>query len=146
MCYLEENRKDSLFNGVDEIDKRFKYVKNKINEIKLKQRIHYRFPKHETIDQLENVFVVDLGTYNGQEFAEAYAAGLYNVNHLRDRWNRDLTPCEIMLEKENVIVFDGSNGNPVMNMLQFTSEKRRAMKESILIKTEMRWLPCIDFY
>ena len=28
----KKNRKDSLLNGVDEIDKNFKYVKNKINE------------------------------------------------------------------------------------------------------------------
>ena len=38
LCYLEE-KKDSLINGVEEIDKNFKYVKNKINEKNLKQRI-----------------------------------------------------------------------------------------------------------
>ena len=27
-----------------------------------------------------------------------------------------------MIEKENVTVFDGSNANPVMNMLKYTSE------------------------
>ena len=88
----KKNRKGSLLNGVDEIDKNFKYVKNKINEDNLKQRIRYRFPKHETIDQLKNVFVFDLETHNDQEFAEAYAAGLYDVNRLKDKWDRDLTP------------------------------------------------------
>ena len=60
----KKNRKDSLLNGVDEIDKNFKYIKNKINENNLKQRILNSFPKHETIDQLENVFVFDLETQN----------------------------------------------------------------------------------
>ena len=118
----EKNRKDSSLIGVNEIEKNFKYVKNKINENNLKQRIRYRFPKHETIDQLENVFVFDLETHNDQEFAEAYAAGLYNVNRLRDKWDRDLASDEIIIEKEKVTVFDASNGNPVMNMLKYISK------------------------
>ena len=44
------------------------------------------------------------------------------MNRLRDRWDRDLTPDEIVIEKENVPVSDGSNGIPVMNMLEYTSE------------------------
>ena len=94
----KKNRKESLLNGVEEIDKNFKYVKNKINENTLKQRIRYRFPKHETIDQLENVFVFDLETHKDREFAEAYAAGLYDVNRLRDKWDRDLTTDELETE------------------------------------------------
>ena len=89
----------------------------------LKQRIRFRFPKHETIDQLENVFVFGLETYEDHELAESYAAGLYNVNCSRDRWDVDLTPDEIVTEKDNVIVFDGFNGNPVINMLKHNSEK-----------------------
>ena len=118
----KKNRRDSLLNGVDEIDKNFKYVKNKMNEKNLKQRIRYRFPKHETTDQLENVFVFDLETYNDQEFAETYTAGLYDVNRLKDKWDRDLTPDELVIERENVTVFDASNGNCVMNMLKYISE------------------------
>ena len=118
----KKNRKDSLLNGVDEIDKNFKYIKNKINENNLKQRIRYRFPKHETIDQLKNVFVFDLETHKDQEFAETYAAGLYDVNRLHDKWDRDLTPDELIIERKNVTVFDGSNGNCVMNMLEYISE------------------------
>ena len=117
-----KNRKDSLLNGVDETDNNFKYVKNIINENNLKQRILYRFPKHETIDQLENVFVFDLQTHKDQEFAEAYAAGLYDVNRLRDRWRRDLTNNELIIERKHVTVFDASNGNSVMNMLKYISE------------------------
>ena len=118
----KKNRKDSLLNGVDEIDKNFKYIKNKINEDNLKQRIRYRFPKHETIDQLENVFVFDLETHNDNEFAETYASGLYDINRLRDRWHRDLTSDELMIEIKNVTIFDASNGNCVMNMLKYISE------------------------
>ena len=118
----KKNRKDSLLNGVDEIDKNFKYVKNKINENNLKQRIRYRFPKHEKIDQLENVFVFDLETQNDNEFAETYGAGLYDVNRLRDKWARDLTPDELVIERKNVTIFDASNGNCIMNMLKYISE------------------------
>ena len=74
------------------------------------------------IDQLGNVFVFDLETHNNQAFAETYAAGLYYVNRLRDRWDRDLTPDEILIEEENSVVFDGSNGNPVMNMRKYISK------------------------
>ena len=72
MCYFEKNR---LLNGIKEIDRNFKYGKNIINQNNLKQRIRYRFPKHETIEQSENVFMSDLETHDDQEFAEAYAAG-----------------------------------------------------------------------
>ena len=84
-CVHWKNRKNALLNGLEEIETNFKYVKNKINEDNLSHTIRYRFPKHETIDQLENVFVFDLQTQNDQEFAEAHAAGLYDVNRLRDR-------------------------------------------------------------
>ena len=118
----KKNRKDSLLNGVQEIENVFKYVKNKINENNLKQRILYRFPKCEPIDQLENVIVFDLETHNDQEFAEAYAAGLYDVNRLRDCWYRDLNSDELIIERKNVTVFDASNGNCIMNMLKYISE------------------------
>ena len=39
--------------------KNFKFVKNNINKDTLSQRTRYRFPKHETIDQLEHVFLFD---------------------------------------------------------------------------------------
>ena len=117
----KKNRKDSLLNGVEEVDKNFKYIKNKIDENNLKQRIRYRFPRHETIAQLKNVFVIDLETHNEQDFAEAYAAGLYDVNRLRDRWDRDLTSDELETKRENVTVFDASNGNCVMNIPKYIS-------------------------
>ena len=129
-----QNRKDSLLNGVNEIERNFKYVKNNINENNLKQRILYQFPKHETIDQLENVFVFDLETHNDQEFAEAYAAGLYDVNRLRDKWDRDLTSNELVIERENVTVFDASNGNCVMDMLKYFSENYNGDEKTYIDK------------
>ena len=120
--FWKKNRKDSLLNGVKEIEKNFKYVKNITNENNLKQRILYRFHKHEPTNELENVFVFDLETYNDQEFAEAYAVGLYDVNGLKDCWYRDLISNELIIERKNVNVFDSSNGNCIMNMLKYISK------------------------
>ena len=118
----KKNRKDGLLKGVEEIDRNFKYVKNKANENNLKQRIRYRLPKHETIDQLEILFVFGLETYNDLDFAEAYAAGFYDVNRLRDKMDSYLSVQETETERENVIVFDKSCGNTIMNLLKFISE------------------------
>ena len=69
MCFWKKNRRDSLLNGVEKIDRSFKYVRNKIKENELGERFRYRFPKFETKDQLENVFVSELDTCNDQDFA-----------------------------------------------------------------------------
>ena len=47
-----KKRRDSLLNAVEEIDRSFKFDKNRINEFNLSQRNRYGFPKHETKDQL----------------------------------------------------------------------------------------------
>ena len=88
----------------------------------MSQRVRYRFLKYETIDQLENVFVFDLETYNGQEVPEAFAAGLHDVNRLEDRWDRSLTREEMEIERKYVIVFVKSCENCLMEMLKFVSE------------------------
>ena len=69
------------------------------------------------------VLLLDLKTYDDQEFAEAYAAASYDVNRLRDSFDRDLPPEEIEIERKYVLVFDKSCGNLVMNMLKYISEK-----------------------
>ena len=69
-----------------------------------------------------NAFVFDLETCSGQGLPEANKPGLYDVNCLRDRWNRDLIPVETMTEKDKVIGFNGCSRNPVMSMLKYTSE------------------------
>ena len=99
MFFSTKHRKDASLNGVEEKQRKFKFVKIKIFKDNLSQRIRYRFPKRETIDQLENVSVFYFEIYNDKEFAEAYAAGLYDVNCLRDRWDRDLTPEEIKIDR-----------------------------------------------
>ena len=78
--------KKSLLNGVEKVEKNFEKVKNKINEDNLSQRAGYQFPKHERIDQLVNVFVFGLETYNDQGFGEANAAIFNDVYRLRDKW------------------------------------------------------------
>ena len=78
------------------------------------------------------MFVFDLETHNNQEFAEAYAVGLYDVNRLRDKWNRGLTPNEVMIEKENVTVFDAFNGNPVKNLPNNISENYEGDERTFL--------------
>ena len=74
-------RKNLLVNEV-EVEAIFEDNKNKLNEDNFSRRNCYQFPKSERIDQLDNIFVFISETHNDQEFAEAYAAGLYNVNCL----------------------------------------------------------------
>ena len=68
------------------------------------------------------MFVFVLETHNDQEFAEAYAAGLYDVYRLRDKWDRDLTTDELVIERENITDFDACNRNCAMDMLKYISE------------------------
>ena len=115
----QKNGKDTLVNGVREIEAKSNYVENKKNEDNFSQRIGYRFPKHETIDQLENVFVFESQAFNVEIFAESYAAVLFDLSRLQDRWDRDIAPDELVTEKDSVIISGRSNGNPVMNMPKY---------------------------
>ena len=80
------------------------------------------------------MFVFYSETYKDQEFAEAFASGIYDVNRLRGKWNRDLTGDKLRVEKDNVTVFDGSNGNPVMNMLEYISENNKTDERTYIDK------------
>ena len=44
------------------------------------------------------------------------------MNRLPDKLERDLTSNELVLEREDVVVFDGSYAHPAMNMLKYISE------------------------
>ena len=44
------------------------------------------------------------------------------MNRLHDRWHRDLNTHELIIERENVTVFDPSNGNCVMDMPKYISK------------------------
>ena len=58
-----KNRKDALIEVVEEKQRNFENNKNRTSKDNSSQRLRYRFPKHETKDQLENLFVFDLETY-----------------------------------------------------------------------------------
>ena len=64
----------------------------------------------------------DLETFNDQEFAEAYAADFYELNLLREKWDRDLTREGIEVERKNGFLFHNSCGNPGMSVLKNISE------------------------
>ena len=68
------------------------------------------------------MFLIDSETYNDQEFAEAYAAGFFNLNRSRDKWIRKLTQEELRTEKENVIAVNKPYGNPNVIVLKYISE------------------------
>ena len=74
VLFGKKNKPDSLLNGEEEIKRNLKYVKNKIKETNSSRMIRCRFPKRDTKDQPENVFVFDLETCNNQKLAEAYGA------------------------------------------------------------------------
>ena len=64
------------------------------------------------------VFGFDLETCNveNQLYCEAHAAGVYHLNHFYECFNGDLTENELKIERENVVVFDRENNNPVLDM------------------------------
>ena len=82
-----EFRKNILLNAVEQVERNFKDVESKINEHNLSPRICYTFPEQNKADQVENVSVFDLETYNNQKYAETNATGLYDANRLRDKWD-----------------------------------------------------------
>ena len=58
----------------------------------MSRRIFYSFRNADEVDQSENVF--------DQKYAEAYAAGLNDVNQLRKMRDRGLTPKEVKTERK----------------------------------------------
>ena len=45
------------------------------------------------------MFVFELETCKVKKNVEAYAAGLYDVNRVRDKWDGGLTPEEVEIKK-----------------------------------------------
>ena len=80
------------------------------------------------------MFVFDLETHNDQEFAETYAAGLYDVNSLKDCWYRDLNSNELVIERNHVTIFNASNGNCIMNMLKYISKSYEGDEKTYIDK------------
>ena len=65
----KKNRKNSLLERVRQIEAFFKFVKNKTDEESFGKKNHHTFLKHESTDQLENVFVFQSQTCISQNFA-----------------------------------------------------------------------------
>ena len=61
-------------------------------------------------------------------------AETYDWNRLRDRWHRDLTSDELVIERKKVTIFDASNGNCVMNLLKYISENYESDERSYVDK------------
>ena len=53
---------------------------------------------------------------------KAYAASLYVVNRFRHRYDRNITPEEIEIERKHNFVLHKSCGNPVENMPKYILE------------------------
>ena len=121
-----------FLDAKDELERILKPVKIDINEKNISQKIRYRFPRHGTIGQQENVFLFDLETSNSQEFATVDAARLNNLNRLQDMWDRDSTSDEIVSDRENSIVFDKSSGNPIIDLPKCISEKYEGDKRKYI--------------
>ena len=56
------------------------------------------------------------------------------MNRLRNKWDRDLTSDELVIERENTTVFNASNGNCVMDMLKNVSENYEGDERTFIDK------------
>ena len=65
--HWKRNREDFLLSAINELEVDCNIVKNKTVKDKLIQTICCRFPKQNEVDQLENVLVFDLETYNVED-------------------------------------------------------------------------------
>ena len=78
-------------------------------------------------------FVFDLETCNAenQQYCKPYAAGVYQLNRLYERFNGDLTDKELQIEREHVDVFDRENSNPFMNMIAYVIGNYKGKAKSV---------------
>ena len=67
------------------------------------------------------MFGFDLETCNvdNQIYCEAFAASVYHLSRLNERFKGDLTEKEIEIERQHVRVFDRENGNFVKDMVNY---------------------------
>ena len=116
----------------------------KTNEVNFRQKICYRFPKQNRIDQIKNVFTFDLEPYSEKEYATPYAVGLYDVIRLRNLWNIDLTLEEIETRKK-ISFLNTLTETLSCICLTIFQKTMKEMKGYILIKMGMSYLARIDF-
>ena len=60
----KRNKGNALLGAINEIERNCRNFKNKTAKDKLSQTICCRCPKENEVDQLQNVLVFDLETYN----------------------------------------------------------------------------------
>ena len=95
-----KKRSDSVLFGVEEMEGNFKYGTKKMNQGTPSQRFRYYFPRQDMVDQIENVFVFGLDTFNEEEYAQLNAICLNIVYRVREEWKLDSTPEETNFEKK----------------------------------------------
>ena len=120
-CVIWKTNKTTFTDAIKELEDNFEYEPNQISDNILKQVIEYKFPSSYEKDCLFGVFSFDLETVNVpyQEFCEAYAAGCYHLDRLKECYNGDLGEKELEIERQNVHIFDRVNNNPVLDMIKY---------------------------
>ena len=120
-CVFWKTVKTNFTDAIKELEKKFEYQPNHVTDNILKQVVEYIFPISNEKDCLFAVFSFDLETVNMpyQEFCEAYAAGCYHLDRLKECYSGDLTEEELKIERQHVHIFDRANNNPVLDMIKY---------------------------
>ena len=108
-------------DAIKELEDNFEYEHKHFTDNILKQVVDYKFLSSNEKDCLFAVFSFDLETVNVpyQEFCEAYAAGCYHLDRLKECYNGDLDEKELEIERQHVHIFDRVNKNPVLYMIKY---------------------------
>ena len=120
-CVIWKTEKTTFINAIKELEDNFEYEPNHITDNILKQVQEYKFPLSNEKDCLCAVFSFDLETVNVpyQEFCEAYGAGCYHLDRLKECYNGDLSKEELEIERQYVHIFDRQNNNPVLDLIKY---------------------------
>ena len=99
-----KRKKTNFTDAIKELENNFEYQPNHITDNILKQVVEYKFPISNENDCLFAVLSFDLDTVKVpyQEFCEAYAAGCYHLDRLKECYNGDLTQEELEIERQHV--------------------------------------------
>ena len=74
---------------------------------------------------LRYFFDLEIVNVQYQEFCEAYAAGCYHLDHLKEYYNGDLTEKKQDVEKQYVHLFGRANNNPLLDMIEYIITNHR---------------------
>ena len=120
-CVIWKTVNTTFTDAIKELKDNFKYEPNQISDNILKQVQEYKFPISNDKNCLFAVFSFDLETVNVeyQEYCEAYAAGCYHLDRLKECYNGDLFEDDLENERKHVHIFDRENNNPVLDMVNY---------------------------